>query len=585
MTGNDLNPLMKPVRNNFCCLAILALSFGCQGVGIAAEPITLKSLLAEMADPAAVARYPASDYQCLQASSYNRGSTHRDQTDRGTSGWFADSDGVGFIRTEMKNGKPEWVLMEHDGPGCITKLWTPFFYYDFNNRVGPNLRIYLDGAETPIIDESLIRLVRGEGLFAPPLATKTARAGDSYVPIPFAKSCKVTLTEKAFYNLINYRAYPAGTKVETFTREGHTAAANELAVTGRALTAPPDANRGEFKQSATLKPGGKLSLKLPAGSQAVRQFAIRLPGALANPALLRSTVLTMRFDGKETVWTPVGDFFCSADSLHPFQTFQRTVMADGTMVCRWVLPYQDAGEIRLTNLGRTPVDAAIQADVSAWQWNGASMHFYARWRPDELVPGAPFQDWNFIEIRGQGVYVGDNWTVLNPQAGWWGEGDEKIYVDGAWDRGFPTHFGTGSEDYYGWAGGENPTRADEFSTPFLANVRVGGLNEDTKGYNICTRTRALDAIPFKERLVFDMESSFGVDIRHPWDLLGYSAITYWYAKPGATHNRPALPNQAARPIVSLKKALKLSATIKARHQNQPLPPSGGGRQIPNPSVP
>jgi hypothetical protein len=46
-------------------------------------------------------------------------------------------------------------------------------------------------------------------------------------------------------------------------------------------------------------------------------------------------------------------------------------------------------------------------------------------------------------------------------------------VDDAWDKGFPTHFGTGTEDYYGWAGGEIPTRKDEFSTPFLANARVG----------------------------------------------------------------------------------------------------------------
>lgn len=569
---------MKSARSIFWCGAALVLSFGFPCKGAAIETITLKSLLAEMTDPAVVARFPASDYQCLQASSYNRGSTHRDQPDRGTSGWFADSDGVGFIRTEVINGKPEWVLMEHDGPGCITKLWTPFFYFDFNNRVGPNVRIYLDGADQPVIDESLIKLVRAEGTFAAPLATQTARAGDSYVPIPFAKSCKLTLTAKAFYNIINYRAYPVGTKVETFTREGHAAAAQELAEAGRALTARPDANKGTLKKSAPVEAGGKLSLQLPSGSQAVRQITVRLPEATTNPAVLRSMVLSMTFDGEETVWTPVGDFFCSADLFHPFQTFQRTVMADGTMVCRWVMPYQKSGEILLSNLGKAPVTAGIQADVSAWQWDNASMHFYARWRSDELVPGSPFQDWNFIEVRGQGVYVGDNWTVLNPQAGWWGEGDEKIYVDGAWDRGFPTHFGTGSEDYYGWAGGENPTRADEFSTPFLANVRVGGLNPDTKGYNICTRTRSLDAIPFGRRLVFDMESSFGVDIRHPWDLLGYSAVTYWYAKPGASHNRPALPAAAAKPIVSLAEALELSATIKAAHDRTPAKSAGAEKQ-------
>ena len=542
---------------------------------VGGQMITLKSLLAEMTDPASVARFPAPEYQCLQASSYNRASTHRLQSDRGTTGWFADSDGVGYIRLETRGDRQEWVLMEHTGPGCITKIWTPFFYYDFNQRVGPNVRIYLNGSDTPVIDESLIQLVRGEGLFAPPLATKTARAGDSYVPIPFARSCKVTLTDKAFYNTINYRAYPAGTQVETFTRADLAAAAREFAEVGRVLTAQPDANQGALKRSATLKPDGKMSLKLPLGSQAVRQFTVRLVGAADNPAWLRSTVLAMTFDGEETVWSPVGDFFCSADSLHPFHTFQRTVLADGGMVCRWVMPYRKSGEIRLVNRGGAPVAATLQADVAAWRWDDASMHFYARWRADDLVPGSPFQDWNFVEVKGQGIYVGDNWTVLNPQAGWWGEGDEKIYVDGAWDQGFPTHFGTGTEDYYGWAGGENPTRRDEFSTPFLANVRVGGLNQDTQGYNICARTRALDAIPFRQRLVFDMESSFGVDIRHPWDLLGYSVVTYWYAKPGATHNRPALPREDAKPIVSMEQALQLSAEIKARHQSSTVKPRVG----------
>ena len=563
----------RPLQPKHVAALVVAALWSCALLA-SAQTITLGSLLREMTDPAAVAHFPEPPYECLQASSYNRASTNRNQPDRGTTGWFADSDGVGFIRTEIKDGKTEWVLMEHTGPGCITKIWTPFFYYDFNERVGPNLRIYLDGAESPVIDESLIRLVRGDGTFASPLATKTARAGDSYVPIPFAKSCKITLTKKAFYNIINYRAYPAGTKVETFTREGHAAAAKVLAAAGNTLTAPPPADLGALKKSATLKPGGKLALKLPRGPQAVRQFTVRFPAATTNSAALRSTVLTMKFDGEETVWTPLGDFFCSTDSLHPFHTFQRTLLADGTMICRWPMPYRKSGEVRLTNLGKSPIAAELQADVTPWQWEETSMHFFARWRPDELVPGSPFQDWNFVDVRGQGVYVGDNWAVLNPQAGWWGEGDEKIYVDGAWERGFPTHFGTGSEDYYGWAGGVNPTRADEFSTPFLANVRVGGLNADTKGYNLCTRTRALDAMPFRQRLVFDMESSFGVDIRHPWDLLGYSAVTFWYAKPGATHNRPAQLKAAAKTVVSLEEATKLSAEIKTRHAERQLKPVG-----------
>jgi hypothetical protein len=544
----------------FWLTILLSVAFSVTG----AETITLKSLLAEMTGPADLARFPEPEYQCLQATSYNRASTNRNQPDQTVTGWFADSDGTGFIRTETNNGNQEWVIMEHTGPGCITKMWTPFFYYDFNERVGPNVRIYLDGSDTPVIDESLIKLVLGEGSFRPPLAAPTARAGDSYVPIPFAKSCKITMAKRSFYNSVNYRAYPVGTKVETFTRAGFEAATENLERAGMALTARPDASMGALKKSAALKPGGKMEVQLPSGPNALGQFTLRLPGAVNNPACLRSTVLAMTFDGEETVWCPIGDFFCSADSLHPIQTWQRSVTADGTMVCRWVMPYRSSAAMRVLNLGRQPVDLELRAGVSHWDWDKRSMHFHANWRPDDVVPGAPFQDWNFIDIRGRGVYVGDAWTVLNITGSWWGEGDEKIYVDGAWDKGFPTHFGTGSEDYYGWAGGVVPTRQDEFSAPFLANARVGGLDGQTKGFNICTRTRSLDAIPFTERLRFDMESSFGTDIRHTWNLLGYSVVTMWYAKPGATHNRPALPEAAAHPIMTLAELQAKSDAIKAR---------------------
>ncbi len=526
------------------------------------ETITERSLLAEMTDPDAVARFPEPNYRCLQASSYNRASTNRNQPNQDASGWFADSDGVGFIRTESINGKEEWVMMEHQGPGCITKMWTPFFYYDFNDRVGANLRIYLDGSDTPVIDESLISLVLGKGTFAPPLAAPTARAGDSYAPIPFARSCKVTMVRKPFYFIINYRAYPEGSKVETFTRANHAEASLDRERAGKDLTAQPDANRGNIRKAARLNPGTVLAIKLPGGRNSVRQFCIRLPGVVADPASLRSTVLAMTFDGEETVWCPVGDFFCSADSLHPINTWQRTVTADGTMVCRWVMPYRKSGELRLLNLGKQPVDIDFRAEVAHWDWDKRSMHLHANWRPDDVVPGTPFQDWNYIDIHGQGVFVGDAWTVLNVQGSWWGEGDEKIYVDDAWDKGFPTHFGTGTEDYYGWAGGVVPTRRDEFSMPFLANARVGGLDGSTTGFNICTRTRSLDAIPFTRRLRFDMESSFGTDIRNPWNLLGYSAVTFWYAKPGATHNRPPMPGEAAKPILKLEDLQSQSDAIR-----------------------
>ncbi|MEQ1935554.1 MAG: hypothetical protein ABL962_16975, partial [Fimbriimonadaceae bacterium] len=58
------------------------------------------------------------------------------------------------------------------------------------------------------------------------------------------------------------------------------------------------------------------------------------------------------------------------------------------------------------------------------------------------------------------------------------------------------------------------------------------------------------AIPFGSRLKFDMEASFGTDMREKWNLLGYSAVTFFYAFPNAKHNRPPMPEAAKKAIVS-----------------------------------
>lgn len=230
------------------------------------------------------------------------------------------------------------------------------------------------------------------------------------------------------------------------------------------------------------------------------------------------------------------------------------------------MPFKQSANLTLVNLSKMPVhiDKFAVARIP-YKWDAQTMLFHANWRSDDFVQGSTFSDWNFIDIKGKGVLVGDAWTVLNPDYGWWGEGDEKIYVDEAWDKKFPTHFGTGTEDYYGWAGGENPSKDDYFSHPFLANIEVGSATKErrnVRGFNICTRVRALDAIPFNTRLVFDMEASFGTQCRNPWDYLAYSAVVFWYGMPNATYNRPALPQQAAKPITTLKDLDDLAQMIK-----------------------
>ena len=165
------------------------------------------------------------------------------------------------------------------------------------------------------------------------------------------------------------------------------------------------------------------------------------------------------------------------------------------------------------------------------------MHFHANWRQRNQIPTRPVSDWNYITATGKGVYVGDTLCVFNPVSDWWGEGDEEVFVDG---ESFPSHRGTGTEDYYCFAWGSPRL----FQGPFASQVRCDGPGNS--GHAVVTRTRNLDAIPFTKSLQFDMEVWHWKDCK-----VGYAATTYWYALPGATSNREPQPDEATSPIPEL----------------------------------
>ena len=109
------------------------------------------------------------------------------------------------------------------------------------------------------------------------------------------------------------------------------------------------------------------------------------------------------------------------------------------------------------------------------------MYFYASWRQENGIyihdkPEEADQcvEWNFATLKGRGVYKGDLLSLYNHAPLWYGEGDEKIWVD---DDTFPSHFGTGTEDYYNssWA------PVVPFYTPFGGAPRAD--LESSHGYN------------------------------------------------------------------------------------------------------
>ena len=82
------------------------------------------------------------------------------------------------------------------------------------------------------------------------------------------------------------------------------------------------------------------------------------PGVAAGilPAL-RSTILTIHFDefARPQIEAPLGDFFGAGPGVNPYDSLPMTVDGDGTMTCRFPMPFAASAAIRLENRADRPV--------------------------------------------------------------------------------------------------------------------------------------------------------------------------------------------------------------------------------------
>ncbi len=507
--------------------------------------VTMASLLAELTNRDTMASYPSPEFGGAQASSYDR--TQTNPLDSKT--WFNNQDYGQFIRTEQHQGHTEWVVMDHEGPGAVTRIWTPLLADKNRMRV----RFYFNGSDVPTIEENFNDLLRGNGRIKSPFAfiawpdpkVTDGVGADLYFPIPFTSGCKVTLSEEPFYYSIGYRAYKPGTRVNTFTWSDYDALKSRIDAVGRQLPfdSTPRAT-DSVKDKARLRSGDSVQVRLPKGSRAISQIELEVPRTISSQSL-RSTILEVTFDGNQTVWCPIGDFFGCGINLRAVTDRYRRVTEKGKLECSWAMPYRKSCTVRLVNTGQEETPLSIYVRTKPWQWTDRSMLFHANWHHDYPLATRPMTDWNYLEATGKGVYVGDTLTVMNPSSAWYGEGDEKVYVDG---EKFPSQLGTGTEDYYGYAWG----MAEQWSSAFMSMpARDIKGRENWMGFTTTSRVRGLDEIPFSRSLKFDMEVWHWADCK-----VEYSAATFWYARLGATSNRVAAPIESARPLPEVSIGVK-----------------------------
>jgi hypothetical protein len=200
--------MMKKVAAVFIVCQV-AFAFTHRQAPGAHSSISLSSLLDEMADRDSPSYFPEPSFDLFQASSWDRA----ELGGKNSPGWFANKDYDNYIRKETNGKRTEYVIMEAQGPGAITKWWFP--QLDFlTNRV---VRIYLDNNPDPVIAENYKQLIVGQSFvkwpfafissdekdaafqYSMPVGFPKQVGADFYLPIPFATSCKVTLDDSVFY--------------------------------------------------------------------------------------------------------------------------------------------------------------------------------------------------------------------------------------------------------------------------------------------------------------------------------------------------------------------------------------------------
>lgn len=548
---------------NAMCLLLLMAFTGCIGKS-EKKTITLESLLDEMVSVEEQARFPDPYYICLQESSYDRTSVSKDQP-----GWFANNDGFGIMRVDTVNNRIEKVMFDETGPGVITRIWITTI-----DKRG-TWRFYFDGSSEPELVIPGYDLMRmnipgiGKGLVQPHTSyTPDGKGGNtSFMPIPYAKGCKITFEDSLGvqptpkYYHINYRKYSPNVAVETFSRAIALKAEKKIAEVNNQLLQPTgpssDIAISVKNEQKELSASDSLSIELPEGENGVYEIAfnVNVSDSAQYAQLMREIVFVARFDNKQTVWVPLSDFSGGGMGAPYVASWYLSADGKGKVTSRWLMPYKQSGTLQLLNISDSKVNVSMAVKTAPLKWDERSLYFHASWRQENgiYIHNKPEEadkciEWNFATIQGKGVYMGDLLSLFNHAPRWYGEGDEKIWVD---DDLFPSHFGTGTEDYYNssWA------PVVPFHTPFGGAPRAD--MESSHGYNAFFRTRNLDGIPFKKEFKFDIEML-------GWDngYVDYATTIYWYGDYDA-------------------KALGTSGIEQARQTLLPAPPNPAEYKMPN----
>ena len=495
-----MSSLQNAIRQALTVSAFLLLSLGSANAQAAlpmTAPVSIASLVREETN---ISRLPLlHDWTSDLQSSYDRTGGNADQ------GHFVVGDGK------------EGVMADLDGPGAVVRLWSA--------NPGGQIKVYIDGAAAPVIDTPFHTLF--DGTFAPFKAGLCGRSSGgvyAYVPIPYARHCRIVLDNGGgVYYHVNSLHFAPGTPVRSFALP--LAAGDQAALDGaNAVWAGAPTSLVPPSLIRQAQAGQRVSLGFYRGAAVIRRIALAAPGV--SDADLRRLVLRGYFDGHHTpdIQAPVADFFGNAFGRKTFHTLLLSGADDGTLQADFPMPFARSAYFTLENGTGKPVQVAWGADVQKQRFDAAAEgYFHAIWTQEMTRRGKPHV---WAQVTGQrGRFVGVVQTMRSHGGLGYLEGDDQFRVDaqtwmpcavkttviGPWN-------GTGTEDCFnsGWYFDEGPN-----SQPVNALL----AKDDYQGDIDCLRWFLDDAPTFQSSLDGQIEHGGQNDAPGVY----YSSVAYWYS--------------------------------------------------------
>lgn len=283
---------------------------------------------------------------------------------------------------------------------------------------------------------------------------------------------------------------------------------------------------------------------------------IRGPGSIVHfrdnitsrePHHLQLHVLRIFWDGERepSVEAPVGDFFGVGFGLT--EKFSSALMCidqrPGRLTdpaamgaarnCYIPMPFARSARITLTNEGRQPSRHWVEINYRTYpKPRQDQLCFHAQYRQGTPPPEGPYL---ILDAVGRGHLVGCVLSVKNNDGGWWGEGDEILYIDGK-----HAIQGTGSEDYFCESYGLRPGCFPYFGVTLLEEPL-------TTAY----RWHVPDPVTFRRSLRLLIEHGSGAPPFRSGNF--YCSVAYWYQTE---------PHEAFRKLPGTQERIAWAAGLK-----------------------